>query len=49
MSLPHITKEDILRCPDDKIGSSPGSGAGLQEEGERSVFTTVELSSYDEM
>lgn len=39
-----LQKEDMLKCPDDEIGSSPGSGAGLQEEGERSLFTTEDES-----
>lgn len=37
----------MLRCPDYEIGSSPGSRASLQEEGERSLFTPVEVSMYD--
>lgn len=46
VSLP---KEDPLRCPDDEIGSSPGSGADLQEEGDRSLFSIVEVRMYDGM
>ena len=44
-----LQKEDMLKCPDDEIGSSPGSGAGLQKEGESSLFTTTEDKSVDMM
>lgn len=44
-----LQKEDMQKCPDDEIGSSPGSRAGPQEEGERSLFTTTEDKSVDMM
>jgi len=44
-----LQKVDTLKHPDDETGSSPGSGAGLQEEGESSVFATTEDKSVDMM
>lgn len=43
-----LRKEAMLKCPHDEIGSSPGSKAGLQEEGDRS-FSTAEDKSVDMM
>lgn len=44
-----LQKADTLKCLDGEIGSSPGSRAGLQEEGESSLFTTPEGKSVDMM
>lgn len=40
-----LQKEGMLKCPDDEIGSSPGSREGLQEERASSPFTTTEDKS----
>lgn len=39
----------MLKCPGDEIGLRPGSRAGLQEEGESSLFVTTEDKSVDMM